>query len=657
MNHSLLRSLSGLALALGVSGATHAATFTVTSANDAGLGSLRQALADAAATPGSHTIRFDNSVSTITLTSAELQITSDVTIDGDRNGDGAPDITISGANAFRVLALANGITVELNGLIIQDGAAFGGGAGISVGSSSSTLTLRNSVVQNNQEQGLGGGGIYGTSVTVNVVSSLIRNNTSNSFGGGIRVVGTGILDIRNSTIMNNTTNGASAHGGGVQYAGSSLRIVNSTFSGNAALGADSVGGGLRITNGVSEIIQATFVGNAASDGGGGVSSSVSTDTFINTVVAGNTSGAGAMPAVAGNALATGGSADDVSGTIESATGSYFGSNVTITNNQGSFNNQGTAGLALGNLGNNGGAQPTHLPAITSALRDAVACDASPLASADQRGISRPQGTQCDIGAVEIESVLVNVAVTGSGRVDSAPAGIVNCRSASGACSLSTAVGDPAITLTATADASHSFVQWGGACAGAGTASTCNLTAGTAQNATALFTRASATQTTAGGTVNLQISGSSCVFTTTTNGGAPMPAGYALPYGQIGFQATGCAAGGSTTVTLTFPGPVPAGAMLLKYTGSGWALWPSIPAGANALSFTVTDAQAAGSTGAATGDLNATPGVIDDPVALAVPVNSTAIPTLQTWALLLTSLLALLGGGWHLRRRQQGLPPR
>lgn len=112
------------------------------------------------------------------------------------------------------------------------------------------------------------------------------------------------------------------------------------------------------------------------------------------------------------------------------------------------------------------------------------------------------------------------------------------------------------------------------------------------------------------------------------------------------------------MTLTFPAPLPAGATLLKYTGSTWVTWTTVPAGANALSFTVTDAQTAGAVGASTGDLNAAPGTIDDPVALAVPVapgGATAIPTLQTWALLLTSMLAMAGGGWHLRRRR-GMSP-
>ncbi len=50
------------------------------------------------------------------------------------------------------------------------------------------------------------------------------------------------------------------------------------------------------------------------------------------------------------------------------------------------------------LGDNGGATPTLLPHIDSPAIDAGADDAC--AAADQRGLERPQGARCDIGAVE-----------------------------------------------------------------------------------------------------------------------------------------------------------------------------------------------------------------------------------------------------------------
>ena len=58
---------------------------------------------------------------------------------------------------------------------------------------------------------------------------------------------------------------------------------------------------------------------------------------------------------------------------------------------------------LGALANNGGPTQTLLPLAGSPLLDAIppaACGAN----VDQRGVTRPQGTGCDIGAVEVEAL-------------------------------------------------------------------------------------------------------------------------------------------------------------------------------------------------------------------------------------------------------------
>ncbi|MHC5351540.1 Ig-like domain-containing protein [Metapseudomonas furukawaii] len=419
------------------------ASFAADQADGGGL-SIREALHWARA---GDSITFDldagalgNQGGAITLNGNQLSINySNLTIDGDLNDDGVADVTLSANNASRVLQVNSGLSgVELSGLNLTQGSTSGGGAGLSIGFGSS-LTLRDSSVTDSTESGLGGGGIYGSGVALTLINTTVSGNTSTSFGGGLRIVGNGTLNLLNSTVSGNSTNGAGAHGGGIQYAGTGLTIVNSTISGNAALGAGSEGGGLRITTGPAQIYNTTIVGNAASGTGGGVSAN-GTDTLVNTLVAGNTAGAGAAAGAAGSPLATGGSANDVSGTVETATHSYFGSSVTLTTNDGSLNNQGTGSLLLGNLAfNNGGTVQTHKPQVGSALLEAGSNADLPLDSfdldgdgntsealpIDANGAGRVAGT-VDIGAVEANAAPVLGNLDGGGSfTEGGPAVVID----------------------------------------------------------------------------------------------------------------------------------------------------------------------------------------------------------------------------------------
>src|SRR5690606_28129492 len=69
--------------------------------------------------------------------------------------------------------------------------------------------------------------------------------------------------------------------------------------------------------------------------------------------------------------------------------------------------QGAGDPQLGPLAANGGPTMTRLPAATSPLVDAIpvaSCrdDGASDVTTDQRGVTRPQGSGCDIGAVELE---------------------------------------------------------------------------------------------------------------------------------------------------------------------------------------------------------------------------------------------------------------
>ena len=72
------------------------ATITVTNLNDGGAGSLRAALVDAQAMAGADTIVFAPNLSggTINLSARLTTFSGEVTVNGDINGDGVPDLAV-----------------------------------------------------------------------------------------------------------------------------------------------------------------------------------------------------------------------------------------------------------------------------------------------------------------------------------------------------------------------------------------------------------------------------------------------------------------------------------------------------------------------------------------------------------------------------------
>ncbi len=317
--------------------------------------------------------------------------------------------------------LHNNVTTTINGSRIVDNFAGASGAIANRG----TLTINNSVISGNQTFG------GGTSVTA----------------GGIRTVGP--LTINNSTISNNSVQG---EGGGIFITvpnGATVSINTSTISGNTASAADGGtgnGGGIGTTgnNGTINITNSTISGNRADVNGGGAYLVTPTNgptgnaTLTNVTIANNTadndnngSGTGGGFAqdlaavtlrntvVALNFNSTAATRDDISGALVAASsynliGDGTGSSG-ITN--GVNNNQvGSGGSPinplLGALANNGGPTETHAllggsPAINTANN--ATCPAT-----DQRGVARPSGSACDIGAYELnDSTPPDTTITGN----------------------------------------------------------------------------------------------------------------------------------------------------------------------------------------------------------------------------------------------------
>jgi beta-glucanase (GH16 family) len=354
----------------------------VTTAADAGAGSLRLALASL---PANGTVTFDPSLAgqTIVLTSGVLVLSKNVTIDA----TAAPGITVSGNDADRVFIVNAGVAAQIRHLAVSHGYGFDlaggilnngsltldhctvrdsqvaaaandfwkGGGGIYNGDGS-TLVLRDSTVSGNTTQLVDGGGVYAFfNAQVTIERSTISGNVAGNVGGGIRSLAQ--VTVRNSTLSGNTA--TAWHGGAVFHTDGVMSLVNTTVTANLSAGP-------------SAIFVGTFTAASASL------------SLANSVIADNPGSSGCFVGAFG------------SGAVSLTSG---GHNVlTDASCAPGPSDQVVGSAALGLLANNGGPTATHAlldgsPAIDAA--DALLCPAT-----DQRGVPRPQGPACDVGAFE-----------------------------------------------------------------------------------------------------------------------------------------------------------------------------------------------------------------------------------------------------------------
>jgi hypothetical protein len=211
--------------------------------------------------------------------------------------------------------------------------------------------------------------------TVAVSNLTIAGGFAADAGGGIYNAGT--LTLSNSTVTDNFSLGA---GAGVFNAGT-LTLVNSTVHGNAA----AQGAGV-YNAGILNVVSSTIAGNTANNQGGGLYNAGAL-AIRNTIVAQN--------------LGYGGGAD-VYGFLDSGGHNLIGSSA------GGQGYQPTDLLdvdpLLGPLRDNGGPTPTRALLPGSPAIDAG--DGAGAPATDQRGRSRISGAALDIGAFELQSLVV-----------------------------------------------------------------------------------------------------------------------------------------------------------------------------------------------------------------------------------------------------------
>jgi CSLREA domain-containing protein len=318
--------------------------------------------------------------------------------------------------------------LTVSGLTIQHGnpSANGApGAGSRVARNSALTLTSVTVSGNTTTSNASGGGIYnlGTATLNNV--TLSGNTANGGLGGGLENEGTATLT--NVTISGNSVPGGS--GGGIaNYIAGQLMLTNVTLTGNST---PNTGGGIS-NYGTATLTNVTISNNQASVGGGianGYAGPAGTISLLNATVYGNL---GTTPANLLNAAGT----VQLKNTIVAAAAGNPTANCQgpITSQGYNVDSSNTCGLStangdqintnpqLGPLGNNGGPTQTHALLSGSPAIDAVQSGCPP-PSTDQRGVSRPQGARCDVGAYEAQPPCsprpnVGVAVTpaGSGRL-------------------------------------------------------------------------------------------------------------------------------------------------------------------------------------------------------------------------------------------------
>lgn len=424
-----LAACAGLVVLLGLASAAtaRATTYTVTSTDDAGPGTLRAAVTSANTDPSPPaTIAFAPGVTGVIDLLSPLALSQSATIEGP--GASALELDGNGGN-IQVLTVSSGATVSISGLRFAFGAAPdpGNGSPAMGGAISNHGTLTVTASRFDHNSAGGPSQVSGPDVGV---------------GEGGAIYSSGSLTVRDSTFTDNAAGGVGAAGndsdeglGGAIYNDShgSLTVTGSTFAGNRAggnggAGADSgnAAGGAIVGNSLGSISLSdnTFTGNAAGGtggtgansgqgfGGGVIVGFQSTGTLRNDTIDANTVGSASGSDGAG--FANLGTAS-VIGTIVSANTGAPNCTYSVNGTSGSISVraslEGPAGQTscgfdlasadpkLGSLADNGGPTDTQALGAGSPAIGAVFTPGDCPAT-DQRGALRPQGG-CDVGAYEV----------------------------------------------------------------------------------------------------------------------------------------------------------------------------------------------------------------------------------------------------------------
>jgi CSLREA domain-containing protein len=321
-------------------------------------------------------------------------------------GAGASATVIDGVGMTMIFVVNS--TASISGVTLRNGWTSNRGGAILVGSTGN-LTLTGDVLSNNFA-GLTGGAIEDHGM-VTIVGSTLTSNFTGPTGRGAGINAEDVLMAKTLNVVQSTLSGnhaGSAGGGAIgSIGGTALRVTvtQSLFSGNTTTGS---GAAILANHQPAQISDSTFTGNTSTGNGGAISDQQGGSTLANDTIATNSAGGsgGDLDASAGvpaptlrNTIVAGGVAP-----------SGANCNASVTSGGHNLEDANTCGLAgsgdlpstppgLGPTQNNGGPTLTRALLAGSAAINAGSNSGCP--SFDQRGVARPQGLVCDIGAYEL----------------------------------------------------------------------------------------------------------------------------------------------------------------------------------------------------------------------------------------------------------------
>ena len=355
------------------------------------------------------------------------------------------DLTITGATGAGVtvrddsdtVSLRDGYDVTLENLLVKGNAAEGVRFVKKFESARpGAVSVKDSVVEGNRKGGVSMKACDASSdpVVLKVVNSSVRSNTGpageSDWSGGVTNL-CGRLEIRESTISGNTGARAAvwAEFGGWQdpadksssrKATTTTVIVNSTIADNKLprpKRSDNYGGAIHVSGraGFGPILEVQHVTIARNEGDRYTASGIHVDPGVragvyNTAIVGNKT---ILP-----------SGDPTSGRqCRAFPGGRLSLHFTASSTEDCRNRVVLSESSLANLADNDGAAligPNgaggHIETIAINADSALfgTADAGNCSSKDARGVSRPQGTRCDVGAYEARVIEVD---TLSGKAD------------------------------------------------------------------------------------------------------------------------------------------------------------------------------------------------------------------------------------------------